>query len=80
MYVCALVEEATDGRHLPFGIPRGTDDETVRGVVQRAASAAICRCIRVGTRREQKSNNLDTISGRGQVQRSISCVDPMKDP
>jgi len=79
MNVGAFVEQATDCRHLFFGIPRGAADETVRGVVQRAASAVVRRRVRVGTRHQQKSNNLNTITGRGQMQRSISDVDPMKD-
>lgn len=29
MNVGACVEKATDGLHLPFGVPRGTADETV---------------------------------------------------
>src|SRR6266568_48397 len=79
MDIGAFVEEATNGLRLPLGIPRGTVDETVRCVVQRGASAMICRRVWVGAGRQQESNDLDPITGRGQMQRSISHIDPMKD-
>lgn len=78
MKVGTFVQEAAEGRHLFFGIPRGTADKTVRRVVQGVASAVICRRVRVGAGREQKSNDLDAITGGGQMQRRVARVDPMK--
>src|SRR5256884_2809156 len=78
MNVGAVGEEATDGLHLPLGIPRRTAEETVRSIVQRAASAMICCRVWVGAGRQQQSNNFNTITGRGQMQCRISHVNPMK--
>jgi hypothetical protein len=64
---------------MPFGIPRRTADETVGGVMQRAAPAMICRRLGVRAGCQQESNDLDTIAGCGQMHRSISDIDPMKD-
>ena len=58
MDVGAFVEEATDGLYLPFGIPRGTADETVGCIVQRAA-AAVIRCrVWVGAHCQEKPDNI----------------------
>src|SRR6266567_4954300 len=79
MDVGTFAEKVPDSFHLPFCIPCRAADETVRCVMQRAASAVVFRGVWVGASRQQYSSNLDTITGRGQVQGSISDVDPMKD-
>ena len=49
----SLVEEATDGLDLVVGIPGRTIDESVGRVMQRGASAAVLRRVRIGARRKQ---------------------------
>ena len=51
--VSARVEQAADGLHLPFGIPRGAIDVTIRCVVQRAAMTMVSSCVWVGSGVEQ---------------------------
>ncbi|HMC28276.1 MAG TPA: hypothetical protein VKM56_10845 [Verrucomicrobiae bacterium] len=46
--VGAMMKKAADRLDLSFGIPCGTSDEAVCGVMQRGASAVILRRVRIG--------------------------------
>jgi hypothetical protein len=79
MDVGPVAKQAMDRVNLSFRIVCGAGDESVGCVMQGAASTMIVCSIRIGAGRERQSDDLNTITGCGQMQAGVSNVNPMGD-
>jgi len=77
--VGSCIQQTAKSLHLLRSIEAGAHNIPVRGVMQRARAAVIVSRIGIGAGRDQHSSDHCPMTGGGQVQRSIFCVDPMKD-
>src|SRR5206468_6633731 len=77
--VCAGVQQYADRPDLPFGVPCGPDDVTVRGVMQWSAATMIGSRVGIRASRQQCPRDFLAITGCSQMKCCISGVKPAKD-
>jgi len=78
MNVGAAIDEATKRFDLSGRIPNVTTDAPIRRIMQWGAVTMVLRRVWVGADSQQLLNNLDTITGRSQMQRGIPGINPME--
>ena len=72
------IEETTESVNLFPGAPCRAAQARIRSIVQRATMPMICGGVRIGPCGEQQFNDINAITGGGQMQRRVSDINPMK--
>ena len=79
MNVRTCIKQQLNRRHLALCIPRGILQVTIGGIMQRLTATMIHCSADIRVRVEQQLRNLQSIDRRGDMQRRIARVNPVRD-